>query len=335
MTLACMVMVQFSNAQEIKWSTNRADGHAPIGVMGDHAHHKGEWMMSYRLMDMQMEGILNGSKTIDNSELFTSYSMAPQDMSMQMHMIGLMYASSDKLTLVVMGNFLSNDMSSSMGIGMNTTTIESEGLGDFKFGALYQLFNKDRRSMHLNVGFSAPVGSLTETKAGGSRLGYAMQLGSGTWDANLGFTYLKQYDQFSYGLQSIYLTRLGENMEGYVLGDKWNTSFWGAYAFFKQGSVSLRIENTYLQSIKGSDAMIGMSDMGGMNEMTPVFNPVNSGKIEWDVLLGVNYALFKGAFKGLRLAVEVGFPVYQDVNGIQMKSKTLLTTGIQYAFGGK
>ncbi len=34
----------------------RADGHAPIGVMGDHMHHKGEWMLSYRYMHMDMEG---------------------------------------------------------------------------------------------------------------------------------------------------------------------------------------------------------------------------------------------------------------------------------------
>lgn len=30
---------------------------APIGVMGDHRHKKGEWMISYRLMHMAMAGI--------------------------------------------------------------------------------------------------------------------------------------------------------------------------------------------------------------------------------------------------------------------------------------
>ena len=34
----------------------RADGHAPIGVMGDHLHKRGEWMLSYRFMRMNMEG---------------------------------------------------------------------------------------------------------------------------------------------------------------------------------------------------------------------------------------------------------------------------------------
>jgi hypothetical protein len=34
----------------------RADGHAPIGVMGNHRHKSGEFMVSYRFMYMDMEG---------------------------------------------------------------------------------------------------------------------------------------------------------------------------------------------------------------------------------------------------------------------------------------
>ena len=30
------------------WSADRADGHAPLGVMGDHVHEAGEWMVSVR-----------------------------------------------------------------------------------------------------------------------------------------------------------------------------------------------------------------------------------------------------------------------------------------------
>jgi len=38
------------------WTSGRADGHAPIGVMGDHQHEAGEWMVSFRYMRMAMEG---------------------------------------------------------------------------------------------------------------------------------------------------------------------------------------------------------------------------------------------------------------------------------------
>jgi len=35
-------------ANSQKWTSARPDGHAPISVMGDHTHHKGEWMFSYK-----------------------------------------------------------------------------------------------------------------------------------------------------------------------------------------------------------------------------------------------------------------------------------------------
>lgn len=38
----------------------RADGHAPIGVMGDHLHKKGSYMLSYRFMRMSMAGNRDG-----------------------------------------------------------------------------------------------------------------------------------------------------------------------------------------------------------------------------------------------------------------------------------
>ena len=43
---------------------HRADGHAPIGVMGDHRHHEGGLMLSYRYMRMWMEGNLIGDNEV-------------------------------------------------------------------------------------------------------------------------------------------------------------------------------------------------------------------------------------------------------------------------------
>lgn len=40
---------------------SRPDAHAPIGVLGDHTHKKGELMASYRFMTMEMNQIFSGS----------------------------------------------------------------------------------------------------------------------------------------------------------------------------------------------------------------------------------------------------------------------------------
>ena len=329
-------------AQTEKWTSGRADGHAPMGVMADHVHHKGEWMVSYRFMNMEMEGNLAGTDAISNEDIFANYMVAPQHMTMQMHMFGLMYAPSDRLTFCAMANLIDNDMelltSNSMMMMpmMRNVTFEtaSQGLGDVKIGALYQLFNKNRRTLHLNLAVSIPTGSLTETgvtpmsSPDETRLGYAMQLGSGTCDVNLGATYLKQYENMSYGVQTSYVYRTGENDEGYTLGNKWNATFWTAYKFYKKFSASLRADYNDIASIEGADATF-MNPM-----MATVFDAANSGKKQLDVLLGLNYGIFKGSLKGLRFQVEAGIPVSQNVEGIQMESTFIMTAGVQYAFGG-
>ncbi|MEI6866684.1 transporter [Flavicella sp.] len=326
------LFVQQINSQNKKWTSGRADGHAPIGVMGDHVHHKGGLMVSYRFMNMEMSGNLSGDTSISSENIIEEgYMVAPKEMTMNMHMLGLMYAPSDKITLYAMGNILQSEMG--LKTKMKEFDTESQGFGDLKIGALYQLFNMDRETLHLNLGVSFPTGSLTETgvtpmsEPNETRLGYAMQLGSGTYDVNLGATYLKQYNTMSYGFQTSYLCRIGENLEGYSFGDKWNTTFWTAYSFSKSTSASVRLNYDYIQSLDGADA----SFMNPM--MATVFDTSNSGRQQLDISVGGNFAFFKETLKGLRLAGEFGIPLYQFVEGIQMDSQFNFTLGLQYSLG--
>ena len=95
----------FTSAQENLWTSGRPDGHAPMDVMGDHYHKKGEWMVSYRLMNMTMEGARSGNQDMATSVVHQSYMAAPKEMQMSMHMLGIMYAFSDQLTLMMMTNY--------------------------------------------------------------------------------------------------------------------------------------------------------------------------------------------------------------------------------------
>lgn len=47
----------------------RAITHAPIGVMGDHYHGKGEWMLSARHMRMAMAGNRTGKTDLTDSDV--------------------------------------------------------------------------------------------------------------------------------------------------------------------------------------------------------------------------------------------------------------------------
>jgi hypothetical protein len=316
-------------AQNNLWSSARPDGHAPIRVMGDHYHQKGELMFSYRFMPMWMEGNLRGSSSISNEEIYTNHMVTPQKMVMNMHMVGAMYAPSDLLTLMVMGNYISNNMDLRNKMGVNFST-RSSGIGDVSVGGLIKLHNANQQSWHAKLGLSIPTGSIDQRDdtpmATNAPLAYPMQLGSGTWDPSVGLTYLGQSNTFSWGAQANYLFRLGENEENYSLGNKTTVNAWGAFMVSDSWSVSTGVYYTYLQSIDGADP-----DFNPM--MMPQFNAANSGKSQLDLSLGTNFYVSEGDWKNFRFAAELSFPLVQDVTGIQMKQGLTAVLGLQYALG--
>ena len=98
-------------------------------------------MLSYRYMTMEMDGNRTGTSRLDNSEVLLSgtgsYRVAPTKMTMEMHMVGLMYAPSEKITLMLMLPFIENDMEhvTAMGSSFSTT---SSGLGNVSFSVASQ-----------------------------------------------------------------------------------------------------------------------------------------------------------------------------------------------------
>jgi len=172
----------------------RPDSHAPIGVMGDHTHKKGEFMFSYRVMGMWMEDMLKGDRDISNAGVLQNgYPVTPTEMQMEMHMLGAMYAVSDKVTLMAMASYKSNTMDLIViPSGLNFTT-NSSGFGDVKIGALINVLEKENHKLHTNLSLSIPTGSIDQRDdipvKSNSLLAYPMQIGSGTWDPTLGATY--------------------------------------------------------------------------------------------------------------------------------------------------
>lgn len=318
-------------AQENKWSSARPDGHAPISVMGDHYHKKGEFMFSYRFMPMWMEDNLKSTDDISNEDIYQYFMVAPQKMNMNMHMLGIMYAPSDRVTLMVMGNYISNSMDLRTKMGVDFTT-ESGGIGDITVSSLIKIMNSKKQSLHGNVGISIPTGDIDQRDAtpmmNDAQLAYPMQLGSGTWDPSLGLTYLGQSDKFSWGAQSKYKFRLGENSENYTFGNRFDIVGWGAIKVSEYLSFSTSLSYFDTQKIDGVDA-----DLNPM--MMPLFNTANSGRSQLDVGIGTNFFIPKSSLKDLRIGAEIKIPAYQKVNGIQMKNTLMATFGIQYTIGHK
>ena len=316
------------NSDPDKWSAARPDGHAPIGVMGDHAHKKGEVMFSYRYMLMEMDGNRDGTDSISDSEVLQDFMVTPVDMTMQMHMFGAMYAPSDDVTLMAMVPYVTKEMEHLTRMGTRFTT-NSEGFGDIKTSALYTIFNKDKQRVHLNLGVSFPTGSIEEkddTPAGEDQiLPYPMQIGSGTFDLLPGITYLGQSGKGSWGAQALTTLRLGKNDNGYRLGNKYQLSGWVARNWTDWLSTSLRLTGTTWGDIDGADDRLNPM-------MIPTADPDLRNGTQINLGFGVNLYAPKGNLQGSRLAMEFELPILRDLDGPQLETDWQFTLGLQSSF---
>ncbi|GAB1307478.1 transporter [Urechidicola sp. KH5] len=328
------IFAQHSKDTINKWNGNRPDGHAPISVMGDHMHSKGDWMFSYRYMNMQMKDMIEGDKEVSADYVHSlGYMVAPIEMTMHMHMIGFMYAPSNKVTLMAMSGYVDN----SMGLQMRQMTgmvmpfeTASSGFSDLKVSTLYKFFNNNRQSVHGLLGLSIPTGSIEEKDVTPMSspekvfLPYPMQIGSGTVDAHLGLTYLGQRELYSWGNQFRTILRLGENSYDYTLGHQYQLNNWFAYKVSNWISLSARIDGLWVSEIRGEH-----SELNPM--MVATADTDNSGGFALNSGFGANFYIPDGAFKNMRLGLEYVIPLYQNMNGVQLGTKSTLTIGLQYA----
>lgn len=188
---------------------HQAAAHAPIGVMGEHVHNKGEWMTSYRYMRMDMDTHFNGFDEVTVSDVHNDFMIAPTDMSMEMHMLGVMYGVSDEITAMLMVPYVKKDMDHINRSGVTFST-QAKGIGDVKFSGLFLLNDmlddwsafSGESDLILNFGLSFPTGSINQrddTLAGPDEpLPYPMQIGSGTYDLLPGLTYTAKRENSSW-----------------------------------------------------------------------------------------------------------------------------------------
>jgi hypothetical protein len=317
------------------WTSARPDGHAPIGVMGDHAHKQGEWMFSYRTMHMDMDGNRNGDSKVSTTDVLADFVVSPTSMTMDMQMFGAMYAPSDMLTLTVMVPYIELEMDHVNRMGTSFTT-KSSGLGDVKLGGLYTLQDGHNSSLLLNFSISLPTGSNTEegtTPAGKVRLPYPMQLGSGTYDFLPGLTYLSQSDQYSWGAQGIATIRTGKD-QGYRLGNRFDGTLWLAKKLSDSLSISVRVSGEKWGDIKGADDKISRAlmpmGMGPFPSVPTAFTNLRGGS-RANFAVGANYYIRSGFASGHRLAAELGVPIYQTLDGPQLETNWTATLGWQLA----
>lgn len=314
-------------------NTKKPFDHAPIGVMAEHNHEAGEWMTSYRYMRMDMDGSRDGDDRIPTSQVLSNFMVSPTQMTMEMHMFGVMYGVNDDLTLMGMIPYIENSMDHVTRMGGQFTT-KSSGLGDITLAGLYTLGEKHVAADHsqqwlLKLGASLPTGDIDErddTPAmANAKLPYPMQLGSGTIDPTIGITYLRYVGDWGFGSQANATFRLYDNSNDYHLGDEGDASVWVARNVSEFASVSFRLSGYAWGDIEGADPQLNPM-------MVPTARTDLRAGERVDASVGLNLYAPEGKLAGHRLAVEYATPIYQNLDGPQLETDHTLTLGWQLSF---
>jgi hypothetical protein len=316
--------------------------------MGDHTHREGGWMLSYRYMNMKMDGIRSGTKRVSSQNIFAeNYAVAPKNMTMQMQMLSMMYAPTNQLTLMAMANYIDTTMNHQVdpavaGMingGDSGFATESSGFGDIKLSALYRFYLEGNSKAHFGIGLSLPTGSIDEkdeTPAMGGRqrqlLPAPMQLGSGTIDLLPSLTYVQQLENWSWGAQASGIIRLeSENENRYRLGNKFELISWAGYNLAEWLGLAGGLNYAYTGELQGGQKDLNTNAPMGRRSVTTAFND-NYGSERINLILGINLLKPTGYLEGHRLAFDLRLPLWRDLNGYQLESDYALTFGWQKAF---
>ena len=333
-------------------ANTRPDSHAPIGVMGDHTHEKGEWMLSFRTMTMSMQGNRNGTSSLSPEAIVQAQANAfagmpmqpanlrvvPTKMTMQMQMLGAMYAPTDRVTLMAMTSYKNTEMDHITFMGstgtqrLGTFSTKTSGLGDTQISALIKLGVDSGVSWHGTLGVSLPTGDIEETDQiltpmnmrPKVRLPYPMQLGSGSFDLISGLTYSNRGANYNaklgWGGQWRSVWRVEDNSDDYRLGDEHQLSTWASYIVAPSVSLSGRLTYMYKGNVRGKDALV----------MAPVqtADPNRHKRQRVDAGIGANWILPNEDY---RLGLEFNVPVWKRLSGPQMETDWGLSLGLQWS----
>lgn len=325
---------------------SQAIGHAPIGVMADHTHEKGESMLSIRASYMKMRGNISEGNSISDSEILTfenphsnspaNLSVVPIEMSMKMLMIGGMYAPSDEITLMLMTMFMDKSMNLNTFHGMSRNHLgsfstSSEDLSDISFSTLINITENKKSRWHAEIGLRKSLGSnskkakmltpMNTTMA--MLLPYGMQ--SGDKSTSLVFAFTNAYslsDIHLFGNQLRFIQNISS--KDWHFGNKIYWDSWYQYSFNRVFSFSSRLRFTHQEQISGSNILI----------TAPVQTTITSNYGGFTGDLGVGFNFLTSIFSGSedRLAVEIVKPIHYEKNGLQMKDEVQLIFGFQKSF---
>lgn len=288
------------------------------------------WMLNLNYMYMSMSGLLDGDSSVNSAQVYADgYRNSPETMKTNMWMLGLMYMPNMRYSFMLMLPYLDKTMKSRAMSGRSFVT-NSEGVGDLAAKMSYLITKSKTMSWHAMLGFTAPTGSISEEDTMGGkmtmRLPYPMQLGSGTYDLLLASTFEHELKAgTNWALTGGGIIHLGTNTHHYALGNEFYLGTWLKQKVAQHVFGILRLNGRTVDHIRGQDPKINPM-------MSPAADPLLQGGQRVDLLGILLFNHFSEEFwKDQSFKIEVGHPLYQHLNGPQLKASWfgMVTWGVQ------
>jgi hypothetical protein len=314
--------------------------HPAAGLMNEHMHEGGEFMLGLRFERTHAGGTNQaGTDAISDPAIVAAgYGARTKSMTMDMAMLDLMYAPTSSITLMVMPQYMWHRMDMvgidpagvshgghSLAYGA-TMAHSTDGFGDTLVSASYRLVRQPGFGMHATLGVWVPTGAIDKTDDDGNFVHYGMQPGSGTWDLEPSLTLTGRAGPVGWGGQASYRWRTDEhNASGFAFGDKARATGWISTLLGSDLGATGRLEYVHEGKVLGHYN-------SGHNHLAPPDRQQNYGGDIVAAGFGLNWLLPVAGSGKPQLSGEVSVPLYQDLSGIQAPQDWRFTLGLSQAF---
>jgi hypothetical protein len=305
-----------AHAQDLPdvWDANRLDARPPAGVFGAQLMPGGDLRIQYTLGRDSYGDVRFGTQTVPFLDVLDVYSGVPLARTEMSHRVSLEYGFSEAWTFAFAAAWLSNtrDLANEDVLVTN----QSSGLSDIMAGALFQVFEGNGISAHLNAAVEIPTGSIEKVGqdlTGNTRLlPYEMQMGAGSLTVVPGATAAIQNEHGTVGGQALAKIRVMDNSRDYRLGNEFHGNVWMAYNVSEFISLSTGARVRTWGSIQGEDAAMDSS-------LEPGQDPLLSSGTAVAIPAGVNFRLPQGMLAGTEVLFEMVFPAYQSYDAFRQQ----------------
>ncbi|MGB0621620.1 MAG: hypothetical protein ACPGVZ_19330 [Myxococcota bacterium] len=278
--------------------------------------------IGYSFERIRMAGLRSGDDhwTPDQARAF-GFSETPRSLESTLHTLSVAYAAHPRVTLVLEVPFVQNEYER-FDLVSGRRQHQAEGVGDVGFAVVVPFIRKGVESSQVHIGLDVPTGSIRRS-AEGRPLPYAAQPGNGSVDLEWGWTYKGELDRVSWGGQVTGRHPVGRNGRDWREGSRFSGRLWGVVRVLGGLSASLRADWEKQNEIEGFD-----------RNLQPPVDPSEDPELQDGVLLALapGLSMEMPSLAGQRLGVEIGIPVYQDLDGPQLERDWTFRAGWQWVY---